>query len=271
MSDPTAPTGDLDACAALVARGDPDRFATLMAAPVPARAALLPLYAFNVEVARAPWVTQEPMIVEMRLQWWRDVLEEIASGGPVRRHEVATPLADTLRRPAPDGAADRLSTAPALLDELVAARRRDTAQMPFDDPAALRAYLDATAGNLMVVAALLLGDAAQTPVRAIGRAHGLAQYLMAVPELEARGKAPLPDGRPDTLRALAREGRDWLAEGRAARLPKQVRPALWPAWQADAILKRAAAHPARVGQGALAPSEFSRRFGLLRRGLTGAV
>ena len=35
-----------------------------MAAPVAARRVLFPLYAFNVEVARAPWVTQEAMIAE---------------------------------------------------------------------------------------------------------------------------------------------------------------------------------------------------------------
>ncbi|MGB3250003.1 MAG: squalene/phytoene synthase family protein, partial [Tabrizicola sp.] len=68
------------ACAGLVQRGDPDRFRAVMAAPVEARAQLFPLYAFNLEVARAPWVTQEPLIAEMRLQWWRDVVENAASG-----------------------------------------------------------------------------------------------------------------------------------------------------------------------------------------------
>ena len=58
----------LQACAELVERGDPDRFLATMAAPVALRATLFPLYAFNVEIARAPWVTQEPMIAEMRLQ-----------------------------------------------------------------------------------------------------------------------------------------------------------------------------------------------------------
>ena len=75
---------DVLACAGIVERGDPWRFRTLMAAPLEARAILFPVYAFNVEVSRAPWVTQEPMIAEMRLQWWRDALEEIASGAAVR-------------------------------------------------------------------------------------------------------------------------------------------------------------------------------------------
>ena len=56
---------DIAACAALVARGDPPRFRAAMAAPVAMRRLLFPLYAFNLEVARAPWVTQEPMIALM--------------------------------------------------------------------------------------------------------------------------------------------------------------------------------------------------------------
>ncbi|MBT7342217.1 MAG: phytoene synthase, partial [Rhodobacteraceae bacterium] len=67
----------LQACANLVARADPERFAAAMAAPFAARAVLLPIYAASIEVARAPWLTQEPMIAEMRLHWWRDVFEEI--------------------------------------------------------------------------------------------------------------------------------------------------------------------------------------------------
>jgi phytoene/squalene synthetase len=69
-----------ESCAALVERADPDRFAALMSAPVAVRRVCFPLYAFNIEVSRAPWVTKEPMIAEMRLQWWRDALEEIGEG-----------------------------------------------------------------------------------------------------------------------------------------------------------------------------------------------
>jgi hypothetical protein len=66
-------------------------------APVAARAPLFALYAFNLEVARAPWVTQEAMIAEMRLQWWRDTVEELGGPGPVRAHEVVAPLAEVVR------------------------------------------------------------------------------------------------------------------------------------------------------------------------------
>jgi 15-cis-phytoene synthase len=98
----------LAACADLVSRADPDRFIAALAAPPEARPILIPLYAFNVEVSRAPWVTDEPMIAEMRLQWWRDALEEIGAGRPPRAHEVVTELAGIL-----DAEAARPSTAPS--------------------------------------------------------------------------------------------------------------------------------------------------------------
>ena len=41
----------LQACAEIVARGDPDRFAAAMAAPVEARKVLLPLYVVQVLVS----------------------------------------------------------------------------------------------------------------------------------------------------------------------------------------------------------------------------
>jgi phytoene/squalene synthetase len=82
----------LQACAEMVERSDPDRFRVAMAAPPAAREVLFPLYAFNLEVARAPWRTREPMLAEMRLQWWGDVVESCAAGQTPPAHEVAGPL-----------------------------------------------------------------------------------------------------------------------------------------------------------------------------------
>uniref|UniRef100_UPI0037C5DDC5 squalene/phytoene synthase family protein n=1 Tax=Roseovarius salis TaxID=3376063 RepID=UPI0037C5DDC5 len=186
---------DLVACADLVRRGDPDRFRAVMAAPVPARTRLFPVYAFNIEVSRAPWLTEEPMIAEMRLQWWRDVLEEIREGGAVRRHEVATPLSRVI------GAQDA-----GLLDALVTARRWDVYREPFEDMDHFREYIDQTSGNLLLVAARGLGPAPEAPLRDAGYAMGLANWLRAVPALERAGRIPLVEGTHDALRALAQEG-----------------------------------------------------------------
>ncbi len=87
---------DWTACAEQVQRADPDRFLSAMTARPDQRGPLMVLYAFNLEVARAPWVTKEPLIAEMRLQWWRDAIAEVFEGREVRRHEVVTPLGEVI-------------------------------------------------------------------------------------------------------------------------------------------------------------------------------
>ncbi|WP_238366246.1 squalene/phytoene synthase family protein [Mesobacterium pallidum] len=251
---------DLSACAALVERGDPERFLTIMAAPASARAVLFPIHAFNLEVARAPWVTKEPMIAQMRLQWWRDALDEIASGGMVRRHEVVLPLAQVLDA---EGA--------RVLDALVAARAADLERAPFEDAEGLWAYLDATSGGLLWAAARALGPADEATVRAAGQALGLANWFRAVPGLVAAAKLPLPDGRPEAIAALAREGLARLARARAARAKVSTPSgaALLAVGQGAWILRQVAADPSRVAEGALDRSPAGLRAGLMWRAATG--
>ena len=247
------------ACAELVARGDPDRFRAAMAAPVSARRVLFPLYAFNLEVARAPYASEEPVIREMRLQWWDDALEEIAAGCPVRRHEVASPLAEAVSA---EGA--------EALRILVKARRRDTDRTPFADDSELAGYLDATGGTLVTVAANALGAAPGPVCRAFGTAMALAAWLRAVPELEARGWVPLPDPRPQAVAALAREGLARLAAARARRgeVSPPARAAFLAGWRSGAVLRAAARAPERVAAGALEESPIRQRAGLMFRALT---
>lgn len=258
-----APGTDLYACAQIVERGDPERFHTVMTAPPAARVVLFPLYAFNVEVSRAPWVTKEPMIAEMRLQWWRDALAEIAEGGLVRRHEVVTPLALAIDK---DSA--------RALDDLVAARRSDIETAPFAESAALKSYLRATGGGLMHAAARGLAgahwDAEQAAAAtALGTAAGLVSYLRAIPALEAAGKRPLADGRPEAIRALANWGLEVLETAPIRLLPRQVRPALIPAAGTRLMLRRVAQQPARVAAGAISPSEARLRWARLWSASTG--
>ncbi|WP_076448351.1 squalene/phytoene synthase family protein [Roseivivax lentus] len=248
---------DLIACAQAVERGDPARFRAVMAAPVPARAQLFPIYAFNLEVARAPWVTSEAMIGEMRLQWWRDALAEIAAGGLVRRHDVVTPLALAL---AP-GIAEKL-------DLLVGARRWDLYRDAFEDQAHLERYIEETGGLLLEAAATSLGPADPQVARDAGYAAGLAAFLRAVPELEAKGRRPLVDGRPAAVAVLAEGGLDRLARARKGRgaVSPEAMPAFLATWEAEPILKQAAREPARVADGTLAinPARSAARLALMR-------
>jgi phytoene/squalene synthetase len=245
----------LEACAALVERGDAERFAAVMAAPVAARARLFPLYAFNLEVARAPWVSKEPMIAEMRLQWWRDVVAEPMA----RAHEVAGPFHVVIKS---------AGLPVSVLDALIAARVRDAYGEPFVDDAAFAAYLDDTAGGLMWLASLACGGTDEPAARALGWALGLANYLRAVPELEERGRHPLPDGRAVAVQGLAAQGLAKLALARKGRVPKAAALA---AWQAKGLLTQVLAEPMVVAEGRMGLSEFAKRGGLLWAALSGRV
>jgi phytoene/squalene synthetase len=246
-------------CAEIVRKGDPDRFLATMATPPSVREKLFPIYAFNVEVARAPWVTQEPLIAEMRLQWWRDVLDEIAGGGPVRSHEVTVPLAGVLD-----------AEAAQALVPVIEARKWDIGREAFARVAELEAHIEASAGRLTQVAARALGPCEAEPARDLGTAAGIAAWLVAVPRLIAAGRQPLALDDPAGAE-LAAIGLARLARARAARgqVSAAAAPALLVGWEAGAILTRAWREPARIASGALASSEFRRRFSLLWRSFTG--
>ncbi len=249
----------LQACAALVERGDPDRFAATLAAPYDLRAKLWPIYAFNLEIARAPWVSTQPLIAEMRLQFWRDVL--VAEKPPA--HEVAGPLHAIL------GQTPGLAK---LLDRMVDARRRDIAREPFASAAEFDGYIEDTSATLLWAAALALGadSVAETAFRALGWAAGLASYLRAVPALTNRNVTPLYDASPTALRVLAAEGLNHLAIARRQRATfGRAFPAALAGWQAGPLLRQAYDNPTRVAEGTLALSEFTRRGALVWMGLTG--
>lgn len=250
----------VNACAALVERGDPDRFMAAMAAAPSDRLALFPLYALNLEAARAPWVTSEPMIAEMRLQWWRDLVEEIGADAPPRAHEVAAPLADVIRKHA---------LPIDLLDELVAARRWDVYRDAFEDQDDFDRHLNQTSGHLMWLSALALGaDAAQEPAaRDVGFAMGVAGWLQAVPELQSRGRIPLVDGRDQAVADLAKRGLDRLSQARGTRFGAAT-SAIRAGWRSESLLKQVVANPGIVADGQMGTSEGKRRGTLLWRSLT---
>ena len=64
----------LEACTEALRQHDPDRFGAVLVAEARDRPALVTLYALNLEIARAPFQSAEPMLAEMRLQWWVDRL-----------------------------------------------------------------------------------------------------------------------------------------------------------------------------------------------------
>ena len=153
------------------------------------------LYAFNLEIARAPWVASEPGLAAIRLRWWHDAVAEIYEGQAAQRHEVVAPLAEAIRA----GDLPR-----RLFEEMIAARLADAEAGAHADRAALELYIDHTAGHLMELAARHLGaeGAALPVVRDFARGAGTAALLRALPELQG-ARARSAAGRGGGQRAGA--------------------------------------------------------------------
>jgi phytoene synthase len=229
----------LDACAGIVRAADPDRYFSALFAPAARRPFLFALYAFNHELARVAESVREPMLGEIRLQWWREALQSAREGKP-RRHDVAEAMARVF---------EAVDVPPGLLDAMIDARAFDVSTDTFATFADLETYLDATSGNLMRLAALIVGARHDAPAQDAGIAYGLAGILRARSFHACRGKTFLPidalaaegltpeqaiagvevDPMKAVVRTLASRARSRHAAARACRVPGPTISAFLPA------------------------------------------
>jgi len=231
----------ISACEETVRRGDPDRYFSALFAPADKRPFLHALYALNVELARVAETAREPMLAEIRLAWWRETVEGAREGRP-RNHDLARALAETL-------AANDLPQ--ALFDGMIAARSFDASPEVFADMAALEAYADATSGNLMRLAARVLGEARDDLAREAGIAYALAGLLRSIPFHAARGKrfmaetllgeaADAARSHFETARRMAMPRDAFAAYLPAALVPLYLRRNDPPLWRRQLVFLRAA-------------------------------
>lgn len=250
MMNEQATADSMRACLNEVRRLDHDRFLSLQFVPAVKRPALIALYAFNAEIARVPEAVSEPMLGQIRLQWWRDTVEAL-SGGEARGHEAAVALAETR------------SIADWPLKELIAlidARERDLDEAPFESMAELETYAGETSSRLMMLAAhALAGAQAEASADAIisaGIAYALTGLLRTLPLHASQGRLYLPldllrshDIDPHRIFAgemsealrraiaeVAARAQALLAEARAHKVSRAIIPALLPAALCDRYL-----------------------------------
>ena len=242
-------------CAAELRRHDRERYLADLFAPPSARAALFALHAFNLEVARIPEVVSEPLLGQIRLQWWRESLDGIYAGAP-RRHAVVLALGDAVT-------AHDLPRGP--FDAVLEAREQDMEEAPPPTLAALIAYARASSGSLVRLALAACGardEASLATGEAAGIAHALAGLLRAVPFHAAQRRVYLPAellagaglragdvvenrnraAMAAVCRGVAEEARSHLARARAGRssVPGAAKTALLPAALGGLTLRRLA-------------------------------
>ena len=169
-------------CAELVRNADRDRFIATLFAPARDRDALYALYAFNVEVAHVRDRARETVPGEIRLQWWREVLQ-----GERHGEAIASPVAASLLN-----AIEHYRLPMNAMLALLEARRFDLYDEPMRTIAELEDYALKTASTLIAMAAQILGVDAAMAARPAGIAGALTQVLTALPGHAARRQLYLP-------------------------------------------------------------------------------
>ncbi|MBS0533284.1 MAG: phytoene/squalene synthase family protein [Proteobacteria bacterium] len=201
-----------DHCAALVREADRDRYLATLFAPQDRRAALFALYAFNSELIRVRDVAREPMPGEIRLQWWREVLEG-KRDGEAAAHPVASALLDGLRRH---------GVTPDRLLGIVDAHQFDLYDEPMGTLDDLDNYAVMTQSALLDVAFAILGGAgpdAMMLMRGAGIAATVAYVLTNLAKHVSRRQLFVP------LEVLERHKVD-LGEVYAGKVSEALKAAL---------------------------------------------
>lgn len=204
---------DLDA---LIARVAPDLWmASRFIADSADRADVIALYAYDHELSRAPRATSNALMGEIRLTWWREVLDEIFEARPVRRHPAAQGLA---------GAVSRHDLPRAPLEAMLDARYDELGgRKPEGDE--LAAWADGVGGALMHLAARTL-DPDSTPdmTAAAGRLFALGRIGAAGSDLQAERRTARRDLRTLSIVAFPAVLPAALAgRGGASPLSRQLR------------------------------------------------
>jgi 15-cis-phytoene synthase len=166
--------------------GEPDRYLAALLAPRTIRADLVTLAAFAAEIGRVAFATKaEPLMGELRLQWWYERLQETdmnaRSGHPVADAVLA--VVDKHRLPR------------EWLLDLIEAAFIEVSPRPFADDAALAAHLANMHGPLFRLAGRMLGATGgaewEAACAASAQAYGLARLVYELPRRLAHGRLPV--------------------------------------------------------------------------------
>ena len=178
--------GRREAVRRIARAADPDRTLAALFAPRQARDDLFALYAFNAELARIADQVTEPGLGDIRLQWWREAIEQ-AAAGETSGHPVADAFGDVLARRALSR--ERIA---ALID----ARSFDVGETVMADARTLDAYLFDTTGGLFALAGEIVGAQGENRdlvAETAGRAYGLVRVMRSLPTLAAKGRTYLAE------------------------------------------------------------------------------
>jgi phytoene synthase len=173
-------------CELLVRETDKDRFLATLFAPADRRPALFALHAFDAEIASVSDRVTQPLAGEMRLQWWREVLQGDRPG-EAAANPVAVAILDTV---------GRHDLPVELLLRVLEGRRLDLYDVALQTMADLDDYGRQTATSSIALACRILrgdGGADDPPfAEPAGISVATTGLLRSLPLQVARGRLAIP-------------------------------------------------------------------------------
>lgn len=278
----SGPDGAYAACLAMLRETDFDRYLACLLVPEDRRGPLAALYAFSAELARVRDLVRDPLPGEMRLQYWRDLVE-----GQPHGDVAANPVAAGILR-----VVEQYRLPRKALVDMTEARIFDLYDDPMPDRTTFEGYAGETASALIQLGMLILDpDNAAAGAEAAGHA-GIAQLvagsLLLMPLHRRRHQLYLPgdilsavgldaagflagDDRvriSAAISAFAGYGRDHLRRARekALPLPRAARLAFLTVALAEPVFDRAERSGADVLERSVQASQLRRQWRLWRAG-----
>ena len=172
--------GDLDYCAGQIRTHDEDLGLSLRYCPAADQDRLAAILAIQIELRRIPSIVSEPPLGEIRLQWWREALDEIVAGRPARAHPAVSLLAAC-------GGFD--AGARALAERLIDARARLLYEPQFSSLDDLRNFLKDAEAPLALLSIHAASDIAAEDAAMLGEAYALARFAPVLAPALAREAA----------------------------------------------------------------------------------
>ena len=278
---PAAATDNYQHCLQFLRQSDFDRYLAVLYAPEDKRPALAALYAFNAEIARIRDVVHDALPGEVRLQWWRDLINGTEHGAV-----TGNPVAALLLQAIQDYQLPR-----SVFDTYCEARIFDLYNDAMPSRNDLEGYCGETACAILQMAAMILdADAAKSSAELSGHA-GVAQavsgLLRLMPLHRRRGQVYVPEDmlqavgvnaeqfiKGDDKQAMQRVVsvltalvREHYAAFEKQPMPASLKAAYLPVRLVPVVLKRAENKAEQVAEQGIDLSQFRRQWIYLKSSL----
>ncbi len=163
-----------------------DDYLVALLSPLAQRADLITLAAYFGDVSRIPLAVTDPNLGEIRLQWWREAIEQGSGSG----HPIADALID---------AAARNSWPAVTLLQPLDAHAAELYADPMPSEAAFNSYLSGIGVARLTLQAQCMAvpdtEVSRATLHNAGQTLARVKLLRRLPLLMAKGRLPLPSSR----------------------------------------------------------------------------